>query len=244
VRARNSIDRQRPRHHPSRLRSPDPGRSGHPQRAPRNIPPPLVGGYGMHTSRRIRIRHSPAPCGRGPGGGVRARQRARQSCARSSKNIGTWPQVPMIHGDALAQPFDPADGITVNAGATHPPAAWLDGLAPRRPPAPAAHDRRGLALLRPREDRPPRRRVPDSARLPRHPRPLAVPGRHSPPAPAPATRPPTPRSAAPSSAAAFHASASRRYLATLGASHSTPTRARRLNARHWPRPSARSDIQA
>ncbi len=36
----------------------------------------------------------------------------------------------MIHGDALATPFDPADGITVNAGATRPPAAWLDALEP------------------------------------------------------------------------------------------------------------------
>jgi protein-L-isoaspartate(D-aspartate) O-methyltransferase len=35
-----------------------------------------------------------------------------------------------IHGDALATPFDPADGITVSAGATHPPAAWLDALKP------------------------------------------------------------------------------------------------------------------
>ena len=36
----------------------------------------------------------------------------------------------MIDGGAAAAPFDPADGITVNAGATHSPAAWLDALKP------------------------------------------------------------------------------------------------------------------
>jgi protein-L-isoaspartate(D-aspartate) O-methyltransferase len=38
--------------------------------------------------------------------------------------------VRVLHGDALGRPFDAADCITVNAGATHPPAAWLDGVAP------------------------------------------------------------------------------------------------------------------
>jgi protein-L-isoaspartate(D-aspartate) O-methyltransferase len=50
--------------------------------------------------------------------------------ARARRNLRPWPQVCIIHGDALAVPFDPADGIYVNAGATHPPAAWLDGLKP------------------------------------------------------------------------------------------------------------------
>ncbi len=76
---------------------------------PRNLPPPLVGG--------------------GQGGGVRARQRARKSRARSPKIIGIRPQLCVIHGDALATPFDPADGITVNGGATRPPPG-LDGLKP------------------------------------------------------------------------------------------------------------------
>lgn len=49
---------------------------------------------------------------------------------RARRNLRPWPQVRVIHGDALAVPFDPADGIYVNAGATHPPAAWLDGLKP------------------------------------------------------------------------------------------------------------------
>ena len=50
--------------------------------------------------------------------------------ARARRNLRPWPQVRVIHGDALAVPFDPADGIYVNAGATHPPAAWLDALKP------------------------------------------------------------------------------------------------------------------
>jgi Protein-L-isoaspartate(D-aspartate) O-methyltransferase (PCMT) len=50
----------------------------------------------------------------------------------------------------------------------------------RRPPAPAADDERGLTPLRRRRDRPARRRVPDRARPPRHPCPLALPGRHLP----------------------------------------------------------------
>jgi len=50
--------------------------------------------------------------------------------ARARRNLRRWPQVRVIHGDALGAPLDPADGIYVNAGATHPPAAWLDTLAP------------------------------------------------------------------------------------------------------------------
>ena len=50
--------------------------------------------------------------------------------ARARRNLRPWPQARVIHGDALGRPFDPADGIYVNAGATHPPAAWLDALAP------------------------------------------------------------------------------------------------------------------
>jgi protein-L-isoaspartate(D-aspartate) O-methyltransferase len=47
---------------------------------------------------------------------------------RARRNLRPWPQVRVIHGDALGAPLDLADGIYVNAGATHPPAAWLDAL--------------------------------------------------------------------------------------------------------------------
>jgi protein-L-isoaspartate(D-aspartate) O-methyltransferase len=50
--------------------------------------------------------------------------------ARARRNLRPWPQVRVLHGDALGRPFDAADGVYVNAGATHPPAAWLDALAP------------------------------------------------------------------------------------------------------------------
>jgi protein-L-isoaspartate(D-aspartate) O-methyltransferase len=54
--------------------------------------------------------------------------------ARARRNLRPWCalglQVRVLHGDALGRPFDAAGGITVNAGATHPPAAWLDALAP------------------------------------------------------------------------------------------------------------------
>jgi len=63
-------------------------------------------------------------------GRVTAFEVDRERAARARRNLRPWPQVRVIHGDALAVPFDPADGIYVNAGATHPPAAWLDGLKP------------------------------------------------------------------------------------------------------------------
>jgi len=66
----------------------------------------------------------------GSAGRVTAFEVDKAVAARARRNLGAWPQVRVIHGDALATPFDPADGITVNAGATRPPAAWLDALRP------------------------------------------------------------------------------------------------------------------
>ncbi len=92
----------------------------------------------------------PRPLWTGVGGGVRARQRARKSCARSPKIIGTWTQARVIHGDASAAPFDPADGSTVNVGAARPPAAWLDTLGPggRMPRCGAPSGRAGGSVRR------------------------------------------------------------------------------------------------
>ncbi len=47
---------------------------------------------------------------------------------RAAANLADLPQVRVIRGDGSAVPFDPADVIYVNAGATRPADHWLDGL--------------------------------------------------------------------------------------------------------------------
>jgi protein-L-isoaspartate(D-aspartate) O-methyltransferase len=49
--------------------------------------------------------------------------------ARAQANFAANANVEIIHGDGTVADFDVADVIYVNAGATHPVAAWLDGLA-------------------------------------------------------------------------------------------------------------------
>jgi protein-L-isoaspartate(D-aspartate) O-methyltransferase len=48
---------------------------------------------------------------------------------RAQANFATWPHVRIIQGDGAAVPFDAADVIYVNAGATRPADAWLERLA-------------------------------------------------------------------------------------------------------------------
>ncbi|HXC57192.1 MAG TPA: methyltransferase domain-containing protein [Rhizomicrobium sp.] len=48
--------------------------------------------------------------------------------ARARANFAAWPNVEILCGDGAAVPFAPADVIYVNAGATKPARAWLDGL--------------------------------------------------------------------------------------------------------------------
>jgi protein-L-isoaspartate(D-aspartate) O-methyltransferase len=48
--------------------------------------------------------------------------------ARARRNFAAWPQVEILEGDGALVPFAPADVIYVNAGATRPADAWLDGL--------------------------------------------------------------------------------------------------------------------
>jgi protein-L-isoaspartate(D-aspartate) O-methyltransferase len=48
--------------------------------------------------------------------------------ARGAANFAQWPNVRVIQGDGGQVPFDPADVIYVNAGATRPAPLWLDGL--------------------------------------------------------------------------------------------------------------------
>ena len=48
---------------------------------------------------------------------------------RASANLATMANVDVIEGDGAMVPFDAADVIYVNAGATRPADKWLDGLA-------------------------------------------------------------------------------------------------------------------
>lgn len=47
---------------------------------------------------------------------------------RAKTNLSDYDNVSVLHGDGSVVPFDPADVIYVNAGATRPADAWLDGL--------------------------------------------------------------------------------------------------------------------
>ncbi len=48
--------------------------------------------------------------------------------ARAATNLRHMPNVRVLHGDGSITPFPPADVIYVNAGASRPANAWLDGL--------------------------------------------------------------------------------------------------------------------
>jgi len=49
--------------------------------------------------------------------------------ARARANLSSCPNVQIVEGDGALAPFDTADVIYVNAGATRPAEAWLDRLA-------------------------------------------------------------------------------------------------------------------
>jgi protein-L-isoaspartate(D-aspartate) O-methyltransferase len=49
--------------------------------------------------------------------------------ARAKANFAGAPNVTIVEGDGSSVPFDPADVIYVNAGATRPAGIWLDRLA-------------------------------------------------------------------------------------------------------------------
>lgn len=67
----------------------------------------------------------------GLGGRVTALEIDPALAARARKNLAeSWPQVRVVSVDGFAfSPEQPADAIVVNAGVTHFPTAWLDGLA-------------------------------------------------------------------------------------------------------------------
>ena len=64
----------------------------------------------------------------GPGGRVTGIEFDSELAVRAAANFAAWPNVEIKAGDGALCPFDPADVIYVNAGATRPAPAWLDGL--------------------------------------------------------------------------------------------------------------------
>ena len=65
----------------------------------------------------------------GAGGSVVAIDADAGLAARAAENLADRPNVTVIHGDGACHAPQGADAILVNAGITHPPAVWLDGLA-------------------------------------------------------------------------------------------------------------------
>lgn len=64
----------------------------------------------------------------GASGRVTAIEYDLDLAARAKANFADWPNVTVLQGDGATVAFDPADAIYVNAGATRPADAWLDGL--------------------------------------------------------------------------------------------------------------------
>ncbi|MEJ0025985.1 MAG: methyltransferase domain-containing protein [Rhizomicrobium sp.] len=64
----------------------------------------------------------------GPGGRVTGIEFDPDLAARAKANFALWPNVEILAGDGATVPFDPADVVYVNAGATQPAPAWLDRL--------------------------------------------------------------------------------------------------------------------
>jgi protein-L-isoaspartate(D-aspartate) O-methyltransferase len=64
----------------------------------------------------------------GPSGRVTAIEFAPDLAARAKSNLTAYANVSVVEGDGSKVPFDPADVIYVNAGATRPADSWLDRL--------------------------------------------------------------------------------------------------------------------
>ncbi len=64
----------------------------------------------------------------GPQGRITAIEHEPQLAARAKANLAHLPNVTVLQGDGATMPFDPADVIYVNAGATRPVDAWLEAL--------------------------------------------------------------------------------------------------------------------
>jgi protein-L-isoaspartate(D-aspartate) O-methyltransferase len=66
----------------------------------------------------------------GESGRVLALEADETLAARAQANLSSMPWIEVRHSDALSRFAEPFDGVLVNAGVTHPPATWLDALAP------------------------------------------------------------------------------------------------------------------
>ena len=64
----------------------------------------------------------------GPAGRVTAIEYESDLAARARANLAAFSNATVVQGDGSIVPFDAADMIYVNAGATRPADAWLDGL--------------------------------------------------------------------------------------------------------------------
>jgi protein-L-isoaspartate(D-aspartate) O-methyltransferase len=64
----------------------------------------------------------------GPTGALTAIEIDARLAARAAANLARFPGVRVAQGDGAVTPFEPADVIYVNAGASRPADAWLDGL--------------------------------------------------------------------------------------------------------------------
>ncbi len=64
----------------------------------------------------------------GPAGRVTGIEFDPALAARARANFAGWPNVEILTGDGATVPFDPADVVYVNAGATAPAPGWLDNL--------------------------------------------------------------------------------------------------------------------
>jgi protein-L-isoaspartate(D-aspartate) O-methyltransferase len=66
----------------------------------------------------------------GPGGHVHAYEIEPELAERAKLALAERPNVSVHAQSAFAAPLPPADVLYVNAGASHPPAEWLDALRP------------------------------------------------------------------------------------------------------------------
>jgi protein-L-isoaspartate(D-aspartate) O-methyltransferase len=64
----------------------------------------------------------------GPAGALTAIEFDSDLAARAAANLAHLPGAKVLQGDGSVAPFAPADVIYVNAGASRPAEAWLDGL--------------------------------------------------------------------------------------------------------------------
>jgi protein-L-isoaspartate(D-aspartate) O-methyltransferase len=64
----------------------------------------------------------------GPRGSVIAVEREQDLAARAASSLSAWANVEVRSASATETAIPACDVIYVNAGATHPPAAWLDAL--------------------------------------------------------------------------------------------------------------------